>query len=679
MANNPLQAKLESIKQKRALYVRRVEDARQRSRADIERIWLNEIKVLDEQYRQLRAQHAGEAQGSRQTYQPSAQKQRKLMQLEHQIQYVEKKIGIHKSRGEAQAAQEQVVLLHQLRQQRANVMGASAQAQQGGVSSLVSTQSPSRQNGQVVNQAKLNAINADIIHADRMINEYQKYKSPKAQQWIDRKNQLVTQRNKLIGVGGGQKNTNMRPSASDIATAQAVNKDVRVLDLEIAHAEKMIDEYKKYNSPKANQWIDRKQELLTRRAQRTGKPISNGVNLTEEAITKRLRLIALEVRHADKVIAEYQKYNSPKQHEWIAKRKSLLAEKVQLEEESQSLNVPQAQPIVSNNNANTNNVTSLSSANSNASDANALASALEKSIADKYYNDKYYSHEHAYREIIESLVSQAKYGDLTEAKETLYDVTNTAKLPPKGTIIDAPFIRDCFKIKVSHVRLEGYTINDAIFDTDFPADFDKMIDRINPHVGYAPKLKYYKYLAHRDAIQLIPVDRSISRHNSQFAAAKLENITIKDVTIRSKGSLQGLFASDGAFEGIHMQNISIQTNSEHQIAILGLLSGTLDVSNKAGEPIHVNLLPLRLAGGNNIYITHFSSSSSYQYEAIDTKNSDVVLTDNRQKMTKRGTYYTHFDIDDFFAAMGRADPATNIHVRIKAAAEQAGMVAKIIT
>jgi hypothetical protein len=662
MANNSLQAKLESIKQKRALYVRRVEDARQRSRADIERIWLNEIKVLDEQYRELKAQQVGEAQTSRQTYQPSAQKQRKLMQLEHQIQYVEKKIGIHKSRGEAQAAQEQVVLLHQLRQQRANVMGISTQTQQGGAGASAPAQ--------FTNQAKLNAINADITHADRMVNEYQKYKSPKAQQWIDRKNQLVTQRNKLTGAGG-QQNTSARPSANDIAAAQAANKDVRVLDLEIAHAEKMIREYKKYNSPKANQWIDRKQELLARRAQRTGKPLSNGVNLTEEGVTKRLRLIALEIRHADKVIAEYQKYNSPKQHEWIAKRKSLLAEKSQLEGRgSQEASVPQPQPIVSNNN--TNNTSSTSH-------GNGLASALERSIADKYYNDKRYSHEHAYREIIESLVSQAKYSDLAEAKETLYDVTNTAKLPPKGTTIDAPFIRDCFKIKVSHARLEGYTISDAIFDTDFPADFDKMIDRINPHVGYAPKLKYYKYLAHRDAIQLIPVDRSISRHNSQFAAAKLKNITIKDVTIRSKGSLQGLFASDGAFEDIHMQNISIQTNSEHQIAILGLLSGTLDVSDKAGEPIHVNLLPLRLAGGNNIYITHFSSSSSYQYEAIDTKNSDVVLTDNRQKMTKRGTYYTNFDIDDFFAAMKRTDPATNIHVRIKAAAEQAGMVAKIIT
>jgi len=123
MANNSLQVKFDRIKQKRALYVRRVEDARRQSRADIERIWLHEIKVLDEQYRQLKMQQSSEDQASRQTYQPSARKQRKLMQLEHQIQYVERKIGIHKRRSETQAAQEQVVLLHQLRQQRANVTG----------------------------------------------------------------------------------------------------------------------------------------------------------------------------------------------------------------------------------------------------------------------------------------------------------------------------------------------------------------------------------------------------------------------------------------------------------------------------------------------------------------------------------------------------------------------------
>jgi len=508
----------------------------------------------------------------------------------------------------------------------------------------------------------LNAIDADIAHADRMINEYQKYKSPKAKQWIDRKNQLLMKRNKLMR---GQSNAIVYPSANDVEAAHTTNKDVRVLDLEIAHADKMIREYQKYNSPKANQWIERKRELLTRRAERTGRPASTIVNLSQEAIKKRLRLIALEIRHADKMIAEYQKYNSPKQHEWRAKRKSLVAEQSQLERSKGQTSVVSPPQVASSGRHEVGNGSS--------------ASSSERSIANKYYEDKRYSDEYAYRDIIELLIGQEKYRYLAEAKETLYDVTNTSKLPPKGAVINAPFIRDCFKIKVSHARLEDYTINDTIFDTSFPADFDKIIDRINPHVGYAPKLKHYKYLAHRDAIQLIPSDRSISRYNSQFAAAKLKNITIKNVTIRSKGGLQGLFASDGAFENIHMQNIAIQTNSAHQIAILGLLSGTLDISNKVGKPIHVNLLPLRLAGGNNLYIIGFSRSSSYQYKVIKTNNSDVVLADNRQKMTKRGTYYTDFDIDDFFAVMQRSDSAANIHTRIKAAAKQAGTVAKIIT
>lgn len=655
MTNSTLQAKFESIKQKRALYVTRMKDARQRNRSDIERIWYNEIKILDEQYRQLKTQQVGETQANRQTYQPSAEKQRKLMQLEHQIQYVERKIGIHKNRGESQAAQEQVVLLHQLRQQRENLLGRSS----GSTGAVAS------------NQQKLKAINADLAHADRMIKEYQKYNSPKAQQWIDRKNQLIAQKNQLTGNATSTPRPSNFPNADEIIRAQAVNKQVRVLDLEIVHAEKMIREYKKYNSPKANQWIDRKQELLARRAQITGKPVSTGGDLTAKGIKKRLRLITLEVRHADKMIAEYQRYNSPKQHEWLAKRKHLLAEKLQLEERSgDDATVVVTQPLVSDGNT--------GGAGTSGANGTSVVSEFEKTIAQKYYHDRVYTQEHAYKEIIESLINQAQYSELADAKETLYDVSNTSTLPPKGTTINTPFIRDCFKIKVSHARLEGYTINDAIFNTGFPADFDKIIDRINPHVGHAPKLKYYKYLAHRDAIQLIPVDRSISRHNSQFAAAKLRNIIVKDVTIRSIGSLQGLFASDGAFENIHMKNISIETRSQHQIAILGLLSGVLDVSSKTGTPIHVNLLPLRLAGGNNIYITHFSRDSSYQYETIDTKNSDVVLTDNRQKMTKRGTYYADFDIDDFFDAMKRADPSTNIHTRIKAAAEQAGSIAKVI-
>ena len=127
-----------------------------------------------------------------------------------------------------------------------------------------------------------------------------------------------------------------------------------------------------------------------------------------------------------------------------------------------------------------------------------------------------------------------------------------------------------------------------------------------------------------------------------------------------------------------MENITVQTNSAHQIAILGLLSGTLDLSSPNGNPIHVNLLPLRLAGGHNIYINSFSRSSSYQYGRVDAGRSNAVINDNRRNMKKRGTYYKNFNMDDFFAAMRRADQNSNIIMRIKEAAKQAGTVAKVV-
>ena len=117
------------------------------------------------------------------------------------------------------------------------------------------------------------------------------------------------------------------------------------------------------------------------------------------------------------------------------------------------------------------------------------SSALEKSIAQKYLHTRNYTNEHAYKEIIETLLSQRQHQHLQSAKETLYDITNASQLPPRGTTINAPYIRDCFKIKISGVRLDGYTINDTIFDTSFPHDFDAMVSRINTHVAPCSNFK----------------------------------------------------------------------------------------------------------------------------------------------------------------------------------------------
>ncbi len=780
MANSSLQTKLNRIKEKRALYTKRVEDARQKKRPDIEKIWLDEIAVLNEEYKDLMA-HQKESKNKNteenkpihtntstntSTHQLSAKDARKLRQLNNQISYIERKIAIHTERGEQAAVKKQTALLNELLQER-TTLTAPINNNQSTTAQSASTPralSPDQ-------QKKLNTINADIAHTDKMIAEYQRFKSPKAEHWISRKYQLLSQKEAILAGRQPLPQTppplptkpsipNVpRPESGDvIAAAQATNKQVRVIDLEIAHADKMIREYKKYNSPKANQWIQRKNELLARKSRITGHASQLPVSTQNADVRKRLGVIGLELAHSDKMIREYQKYNSPKANEWIDKRNDLLAEKAHLEggtaptthtpshTGSQAPQIPQAtdrnaikaQIIELNRqskDADTKMRTALKQGNhqqanaylqkrnqynqqvkqltasltgaaipsttthttthtpqvntSHASDQTTHnsgsgqqsageADALEKSIANKYLTSRNYSHEHAYMEVIDTLLKQTKYKHLTPAKETLYDVTHASKLPPAGTTINTPYIRDCFKIKVSDVRLEGYTINDTIFDTTFPNDFNKKIDRINQHVGPAPALKHYKYLAHRDAIQLIPSDRNITKYNSQFAGAKLKNITIKDIKINSKGALQGLFASDGSFENIHMENITVQTNSAHQIAILGLLSGTLDLASPNGKPIHVNLLPLRLAGGNNIYINSFSRTSSYQYGRVNAGNSNAAIADNRQKMSKRGTYYKDFNMDNFFAALRRSDSNTHILTRIKESAKMAGTLAKVI-
>ena len=771
MSTPTVQLKITRIEEKKALYTKRAKDAREKNRPDIEKIWLDEIKVLDEEYDQLVSKSRVDAvttkSPSPESRQTTAKNQRRLRQLNNQIQYIERKIAIHTERNEQQAVDKQTALLNTLLEEKSRLETPSPQptTQKPPLQTLSDNQSSEEKAPQPVattralssnDQKKINQLNADIAHADKMIKEYQKFKSPKAETWIGRKFQLLAQRDQLLQSRRPQtppplpaRPDKPKPQVNEvIVAAQSINNQVRVLDLEISHADKMIREYQKYQSPKADQWIQRKNDLLARRAQITGqsnKPTAATNTQQNAGVKKRLNVIAIELAHADKMIREYQKYNSPKVNDWIYRKNALLNEKAQLE--GKAISTP-ARPPVAPQTVNRSQIKAqISELNNKARDADtrmrsalkqgnhqqandylrkrnqyneqvkqltasltgatvassnirppsvttpqtppkkpstipnkdtARASSLEKEIARKYLTTRNYTNEHAYMEVINTLLSQSKYQHLTPAKETLYDITHPSKLPPAGTVINNPYIRDCFKIKISDITLEGYTINDTIFDTSFPKDFDGMIDRINQNVSPAPELKYYKYLAHRDAIQLIPSDRSITKYNSQFAGAKLKNITIKNIKVNSKGALQGLFASDGSFENIHMENITVQTNSAHQIAILGLLSGTLDLSSPDGTPIHVNLLPLRLAGGNNIYINSFSSRSSYQYGSVNAGNSNAVIADNRQKMLKRGTYYQNFNMDDFFAAMRRSDPNTHVLTRIKEAAKMAGTLAKVV-
>lgn len=259
----------------------------------------------------------------------------------------------------------------------------------------------------------------------------------------------------------------------------------------------------------------------------------------------------------------------------------------------------------------------------------------------------------------------------------LYRIIGNTQPPPAGTVINQPFILDAMNISVSNVILQGYSVKDAIFDTEFVPEFDKLVKAINDFNGNPADrvLPAFKHVAHRDAFQLIPQDTRISRHWSQYAGAMLKDITLKDITIHSPGSLQGIFSSDGAYQDLHFQNISVDTQSRHGITILGYLSGSVDLRNSDGSETELELLPLRLGGGTNIYVIGFSANSSYQYgNVLAGAQSNVNITDNRQVQTKPGTYYTNFDMDNFIGLI-QTQPRNNFQQfieLIKQSARQSG-------
>ncbi|CAA6803553.1 MAG: Unknown protein [uncultured Thiotrichaceae bacterium] len=726
MATQEQQVKLRELEKKIHLYKTRITDAQQKSRPDIERIWVSELKIVERKRQVLKEEISN---NTRSTIEPSPatdipNAERQLRQIDNQIAYIKKKITIHQERGEMTAAAKQTALLENLERQRKTLLPTPPPPLPSHISSTPKT---------------IKRLNAEIAHANKMISEYKKFNSPKANEWIGKKFQLEAQRDRLLA----EQPTPIPPPlpitrpppATIVDTAIDINKQIRIIDLELTHADKMIREYQKFHSPKVNQWIQRKNELLARRARITGHATPSMTNPANDLdIQRRLQVILLELAHADKMIREYQKYNSPKVQEWIDKRNDLLAERAFLQGNEVPSTTPNTQPqpidreaikarIVEYNRQaqNADKLMRIELQRGNHQQAIAYKeqrdffnlevkkltaslnsthtitpvtpsqpdnvptlpvignpSAQERNIANRYLHDRHYSHEHVYRDLINLLTQQTQYRYLAHAKDTLFDITQANQLPPRGTTINMAFVRDCFKIRTSDIQLEGYTINDTIFNTPFPTDFDKSIDRINTVVGEAPPLKHFSLLAHRDAIQLIPVDTNIARHNSQYAGAKLSNITIRNLNINSEGPLQGLFASDGCFENIHLENIHIQTASQHQIAILGMLSGTLSLSSTRVQPIHVNLLPLRLGGGRNIYINSFSEDSLYQYGQVNSGNSNAIINDNRLQMNKRGKYYQDFSMEDFFASLRRADPNTHILDQIEFAAETAGRLFKEI-
>lgn len=176
--------------------------------------------------------------------------------------------------------------------------------------------------------------------------------------------------------------------------------------------------------------------------------------------------------------------------------------------------------------------------------------------------------------------------------------------------------------------------------------------------------------AHRDAIQLIP---NAGYGRSQFAAALLSDVLVKDNRITSNGALQGIFSSDGLLDNITVTGNVIQTKSQHHITLAGLMGGEIH-SNTDGEgnPSKVVLMPLRIGGNpgtGNVWVLSFSDPSKYAYRPIigmDTDSDCVSDLRMEDRSNYANTFLYEFDLDAFRVYAARIDNTVAISHYAKA-------------
>lgn len=190
--------------------------------------------------------------------------------------------------------------------------------------------------------------------------------------------------------------------------------------------------------------------------------------------------------------------------------------------------------------------------------------------------------------------------------------------PPCDQVIDTPFIADAINVRADGQCIRNNTIKDVVLETEQSKTM-KLAEK-----------------AHRDAIQLIPYQRETP--NYQFMAGELCDVVIENNHIHSEGMLQGVFASDGLFRNLTVQNNVICTQSQHKVSINGLLSGQIGGNwDENSVPVPVYLGPVRLGGNlmtGNVWVLSFAESDEYQYAPLQ----DVMLDKDR---VGKGLDYPH--------------------------------------
>lgn len=172
--------------------------------------------------------------------------------------------------------------------------------------------------------------------------------------------------------------------------------------------------------------------------------------------------------------------------------------------------------------------------------------------------------------------------------------------------------------------------------------FDELNKEISMGRVTVPPVPGFDKVAHRDAIQLIPLTVD---GVDPYGGAHLKDVAIRDCTITSNNQLQGIFASDGVFENISIINNTIDTQSYHKITLCGLLNGKINGNiDVNGDPVQVKVLPLRLGGGANYYVLSFKQGGPYEYGKIHGISDEQDL---RRTPTGKHDLYD-FDMVSFY-------------------------------
>ena len=220
------------------------------------------------------------------------------------------------------------------------------------------------------------------------------------------------------------------------------------------------------------------------------------------------------------------------------------------------------------------------------------------------------------------------------------------------------FIRDFMQVhSAGDITIEDWLIEDQVIQSEFAADFNDYVDEINSQIT-STTIQPFSGIAHRDALQIIPNPTLIPDTDikaDQFVGAIMDNVTIQGNVISSIGQLQGIFASDGAFKNLSIKNNYLDIGGEHTISINGLLSGDIsgnkDLDGNALPPEKIQLLPLRIGGGAQIYICSFVNqpttplSMRYEYEPVQNLSSIVDSRRDVPATIKRNaSYYDNVDM-----------------------------------